>query len=212
MSLAAELSSKYDEIHASIPRETSAVLKKATADHKHSYDPSQAIQIGAKLPDFQLYDAKGDQVSLHGLLTRGALLIKFYRGQWCPYCNIELRALQKLLPDYRAHGVTLVAVSPELPDQALSTAQVNGLEFTVLSDVGCDLARKLGIIYEQPEDMSSLLDFVDWERSYGDRSFVVPVPATILVDGKGVVRKSHVEAAWHKRLEPSTTLAWLEEL
>jgi len=212
MSIAVELSTKYDEIHRTAGPSISAALKKATTDHKNSFDPSKAIQVGDKFPEFQLSDAKGEQVSLQDLLRRGPLLISFYRGQWCPYCNIELHALQKLLPEFKAKGVTLVAISPELPDQALSTAEQNGLEFPVLSDVGNKLAKQLGIVYAQPEDMSSLLTFVDWEKSYGNKSFEVPVPATILVDGKGIVRNTFVEAAWHVRLDPSTTLQWIKEL
>ena len=212
MSLAVDLSSKYDELHSSISPSASAGLQQAVANHKRTYDSSKAIQVGEKFPEFTLNDARGQQVSSRDLLRRGPLLISFYRGQWCPYCNLELRALQKQLPAFQAKGVTLVAISPELPDQALETAEAAGVEFQVLSDVGNKLARQLGIVFAQPEQMSSLLDFVDWEKSYGDKSYEVPVPATILVDKDGFVRNTFVEATWHQRLEPSETLRWVEEL
>lgn len=212
MSLAAELSSKYDELHRTVPPSTSTALKKATIDHKHAFDPSKALQVGEKFPDFQLGDAKGERVTLQDLFTHEPLLISFYRGQWCPYCNLELCALQKSLPELKGKGVTLVAISPELPDQALLTAKENGVEFPVLSDVGNKLARKVGILWAQPKAMADELWFVDWQKNYGDNSFEIPVPAVFLVDKSGYVRNTFVEATWHERLEPSKALQWIEEL
>ena len=134
------------------------IIKKAGDEFKASYDVSQAIQPGARFPEFTLQDATGLAVSLSGLLADGPVFFSFYRGSWCPYCNLELRALQKILPDFKAKGVRLVAVSPELPDQSLTTSEKNGLEFTVLSDVHNDLARQLGIVFSQPDEMRTVFN------------------------------------------------------
>jgi peroxiredoxin len=106
-----------------MPKEASDVILTSTADIKASYDSTTAVQVGQTLPEFTLSDATGKQVSSASLLAKGPLLISFYRGEWCPYCNLELRALQKVLPQFEAKGVTFVAISPELPDTSLSTVR-----------------------------------------------------------------------------------------
>lgn len=121
MSLAAELQATFDEAHRQMPKEASDVILTSTADIKTLYDPTKATHVGQKLPDFTLFDATGKQVSSASLLAKGPLLISFYRGEWCPYCNLELRALQKILPEFEAKGVTVVAISPELSDISLFT-------------------------------------------------------------------------------------------
>lgn len=122
MSLAADLQATFDYFHTgAAPKEVSRTILKVTEDFKATYDPSKATQVGQKLPSFTLPDALGNEVSSSSLLAKGPLLISFYRGEWCPYCNLELRALQKILPQFAEKGVTLVAISPELPDTSLST-------------------------------------------------------------------------------------------
>jgi len=214
MSLAAELQAVYEASHKAMPAEASQIILKTTADFKASYDPASAIQVGKLLPAFTLPDALGQNISSASLISKGPLLISFYRGEWCPFCNLELRSLQKLLPQLTAKGVTLVAISPELPDTSLETKEKLELSFTVLSDVGNKLAREIGIVFKHPEKMGDLLknSGVDFEKRNGDASLEVPVPATFLVDGKGVIRNAFVDADFAKRLEPETALKWIDEL
>jgi peroxiredoxin len=212
MSLPNDLALKYDEIHSSVPPQVSATLKKVTADHKRDYDPSKAIQPGSRFPDFELSDALGHQVSLQSLLKKGPILISFYRGQWCPYCDLALRALQKHLPEFERKGVTLVAISPQLPDQSLSQAEKAGVKFPVLSDVGNKVAEQVGIAFSQPQEMIDILGHVDWQTLYGDKDFKIPVPSNFLVDRDGIVRNSFVEAGWHERMDPTVALEWVEAL
>ena len=214
MSLANELSTFYDNFHKTAPTEMSATIKTTTKNFKETFDPRKAIQVGSTLPTFRLKDATGKEVTSHDLLANDALLISFYRGEWCPFCNIELRALQKHLHDFKAKGVNLVAISPELPDQSLTTTEKNGLEFTVLSDVGNKLARQLGILFAQPDAMRPVFETagVDWKARYGDDAFEVPVPVTLLVDKTGIVRNTHIDADYSKRLEPATALDWIDAL
>jgi len=214
MSLAAELQATFEGAHKQMPKEASNAILTSTADIKASYDPTKATQVGQKFPDFTLSDATGKQVSSASLLAKGAILISFYRGEWCPFCNLELRALQKVLPEFEAKGVTLVAVSPELPDTSLSTKEKLELTFPVLSDVGNKLAKQLGIVWQQPEALRPFLTGfgIDWKHRYGNESFQVPVPATFLVGKDGVVRNSFIDADYTKRLEPQVALAWCDEL
>ena len=122
--------------------------------------------------------------------------------------------LQKHLPAFVAKGVTLVAITPELPDRTLSTTEKIELKFPVLSDVGNTFARKLGIVWKQPDTLKPVFKQFghDLNKFNGDDSFEVPYPATILVDGKGVVRNLYVEPDYTKRLEPEVALGWVDEL
>lgn len=133
---------------------------------------------------------------------------------WCPYCNIELRALQAALPEISAHEATLVAVSPETPDQSLSTAEKNSLEFSVLSDLGNRVAREYGLVFTLPESLRPVYaDFgIDIPTRNGDDSFDLPVPATYVIDQNGNVRFAFVNADYRQRAEPSDILSSLSKL
>ncbi|KIJ39637.1 hypothetical protein M422DRAFT_230595 [Sphaerobolus stellatus SS14] len=145
--LTEQLSQLYTDIHTTIPKEISEKINTMLSEHSASFDVSKAAKAGDKLPDFKIKDAFGKEVSRDELLAGGNIVLSFYRGEWCPYCNLELRALQKIVPELAANGTTLVAISPELPDQAFVTSQKNELKFPVLSDLGNGLARKRGIYH-----------------------------------------------------------------
>ncbi|KAL5335696.1 AhpC/TSA family-domain-containing protein [Aspergillus crustosus] len=157
MSLQSELANAFGEFQKAAPQPVLETFSAGLTDLKSTFDPSKAIQPGQKLPAFTLQDATGTAISSGTLLEDGALLISFYRGEWCPFCNLELRALQKRLPEFKALGVKLVAVSPQLPDSSLSVAEKNALEYPVLSDVGNKFARELGIVWTQPETFQPIL-------------------------------------------------------
>ncbi|KIJ35654.1 hypothetical protein M422DRAFT_34588 [Sphaerobolus stellatus SS14] len=213
--LTQELSDFYTKIHSNIPKDASNTLNSIEAEHSATFDYANAVKAGDKLPDFKLTDTFGKEVTRDELLAQGNVLLSFYRGEWCPFCNLEMRALQKILPELAARGTTLVAVSPELPDQAIVTSQKNEITFPILSDVGNGLARQLNIVFKQPErihEVWNLMGGIDWKARYGDNSLEVPVPATILVDKTGTIRNVHLDPNWTKRLEPTTVLTWIDQL
>ena len=214
MSLSTELSQAYDGFHSSVPPDISQTVRTAASDHKASYDPKKAIQVGDQLPKFELPDINGKTVTSDSLLAQGPLLISFFRGEWCPFCSLELKAVQKHLADFQAKGTTLVAISPELSGQSQTTTEKHDLKFPVLSDVGAKYARQLNLVFEQPESLRSVYKFagIDWEGRYGSDSLVVPVPATLLVDRNGKVRNIFVDANFAERLEPETALGWIDRL
>ncbi|TVY73553.1 Peroxiredoxin Q-chloroplastic-like protein [Lachnellula suecica] len=211
MSLAPQLNAVLEGFK-NAPTAIKEPIIKSQADIIASFDPKKAIQPGTKLPLFALSDATGKQVSSADLLAKGPLLINFYRGEWCPFCNIELRALQQRLPEFESKGVTLVAISPELPNTSLTTTEKHELKFTVLSDVGNKFARELGIVWDMPDELRPIFDKLghDLKAKNGDDSFAVPIPATILVDGKGVVRNVYAEPNYTKRLEPQVIMEWID--
>lgn len=193
--------------------EGSAPITNAIEQFIQDFDPKTAIQVGDKFPDFVLTDATGKPVSSADLLAKGSLLITFYRGEWCPYCNIALQFLQRHLEEFKARGVTLVAMTPELPDFSLSTAEKNEIAFPVLTDRGNEVAKKLGIIYDQ----SSVRDIhgqmgVNMKERNGDDSYEMPIPATLLVDRSGTVRNIYMNPDYRTRIEPKLALEWIDAL
>ncbi|MCJ1375556.1 hypothetical protein MMC20_006793 [Loxospora ochrophaea] len=214
MALAPQLSAVFANFQAQAPPPVQEALGAATKDFSASFDPSAAIKPGNPFPSFTLTNALGEAVTSASLLAQGPLLINFYRGEWCPFCNLALRALQQHLSAYTAKGVTLVAISPELPNNSLSTTEKHALKFPVLSDEGNALARQLGIVFQQPDSLRPIFDKFgnDLKARNGDDSFALPIPATILVDAGGVVRNVFVEPDYKKRLEPATALEWIDEM
>ena len=214
MSLAPQLLATYEKFNATAPDAAKAPINAAREDFARTYDTSKAIQPGQKLPEFRMQNAVGKEVSSSELLSRGPVLLTFYRGEWCPYCNLAVAALQKHVEDFKARGVTLVAISPELPNHSLTMTEKNNLKFDVLTDEGNKFAAKLGILFQQPDSLRAVFEIFgrDMKEWNGDDSLIVPVPATILVDQEGVVRNTFIDPDYTKRCEPTTALKWIDEM
>ncbi|KAG9236619.1 thioredoxin-like protein [Amylocarpus encephaloides] len=214
MSLSAQLSAVLEGFSQKAPPDVVKVIRESVADFDASFQRDLTIKPGQKLPPFNLSDALGNQIRSDELLARGPLLITFYRGEWCPYCNLALRALQQHLDEFTAKGVTLVGISPSLPNSSLSMTEKNDLKFQVLSDVRNEYAKELGILFPMPDSLRPVFAQFgnDMKAFNGDDSFEVPVPATFLVDREGVVRNAFIETDYSKRVEPSTVLGWIDSL
>jgi peroxiredoxin len=174
----------------------------------------RSLKPGDRAPDFNLPDTRGGYVRLKDLLAAGPVVLSFYRGGWCPYCNLELRALQQVLPEITRLGAKLVAVSPQTPDETLSTTEKNALSFSVLSDIGSTAAKSFGIAYDLAEELRPL-----YARSghalpekNGDGSWLLPIPATYVIDTDGTVALAFVDVDYRNRLEPAEILAALQTL
>ena len=173
-----------------------------------------AIVAGDIAPDFTLPNITGDPVTLYRALNSGPVVLSFYRGGWCPFCNLELQALQAQLSEFRALGANLIGISPETPDNSLSAIDKHQLEFEVLSDIGNKTASKYGLLFTVYEEMRPL--YLKWRldvpASNGDDSWELPVPATYVIDTASVVRAAHVDKDYTRRMEPAQILATLREL
>jgi peroxiredoxin len=151
-----------------------------------------------------------------GGIRRGSLIspfvLTFYRGEWCPWCNLTLRAYQRILPQIRALGASLVAVSPQTPEHSLSTVEKKELTFTVLSDVGNIVARKYRLVFTLEQTIRTLYTTIgaDLPSFNGDPSWELPMPATFLLAQDGTVRLAFVDEDFTHRLEPATLLAGLQ--
>ena len=212
--LTAQLKAQNDQARARLPQESLAVMDDATSTLAASGITDTSLAVGAAAPDFTLPGVDGEQVSLAKLLTDGPVVLAFYRGGWCPYCNLELRALQAALADITAVGATLVAISPQLPDNSLSTAEKLELAFPVLSDVGNVVAREYGLVFSLPEDLRSVYDGfgIDLPAANGDQTFELPVPATFVIDRDGSVAWRFVDPDYTHRGDPADVLAAVKAL
>ncbi len=186
-----------------------AMMEAATADLRATGIEARALQVGDTVPDLTLPDALNKPVSLSALWQRGPLVLIFYRGGWCPYCNLELRAWQQQLPALKHMGAQLVAVSPQTPDNSLTTAEKNELAFPVLSDSALLAATAFSVAFEMPPELIALYSGVgnDLPVLNGNGRWVLPVPATYVIDRHGRVVYAHVEADYRERAEPADVLA-----
>lgn len=189
--------------------ETIVTMETATADLKAIGIEQHALRVGDTAPELSLHDALDQPVALGELWRRGPLVVIFYRGGWCPYCNIELRAWQQRLPELKRMGATLVAISPQTPDNSLSTAEKNELAFPVLSDSALKAAESFQIAFELPPKLVELYGRAgnDLPVLNGNGRWVLPMPATYVIGQDGRILFSHVEADYRERAEPADVLA-----
>lgn len=212
--LAERIAAFNAQLRSQAPAEVIDTLTEEIAGLVRAGHGSQAPKSGDLAPAFTLPDARGEQRSLRQLLERGPVVLSFYRGQWCPYCDLQLRAYQEILPRVRALGATLVAISPQVPDESLSTVEKKNLEFHVLSDVGNRVARSYGLVFKLPEPIAAVQRGlgIDLEKSNGDSSGELPVPATFVVASDGRIAHAYVNADYRERLEPAELIRALEKL
>ena len=196
------------------PAEVIETMQGATQKLVDSGLAESSLKAGDKTPDFSLPNAESKLVSSADLLGKGPLVINFYRGAWCPYCNLELKAFQDILPEISSLGAQLVAISPNLPDESLSTIEKHALAFEVLSDIGNGLSRAFGLVFTLDSSLQPLYQKfgIDLEASNGDSSFELPIPATYVVNTDGTIALAFVDADYSKRLEPAEVVASLRSL
>jgi peroxiredoxin len=180
---------------------------------KNSGILENALNVGDKAPDFVLNNALNNPISLYDELKNGPVILTWYRGGWCPYCNITLQFLQNKLPEFQQAGATLIALTPELPDKSLSTSEKNELQFSVLSDVGNKVGKSYGVVFELTTDVASIYEDAFGMSDYnGDESYQLPLAATYIIDQNGIIKYAFLDADYRKRAEPNDLIEVLETL
>ena len=214
MNLQAELQKTKEEFSGQIPEEVSQIMQSATETLIQSGIAQTCLKEGNKMPAFSLPNARNEIVSSDKLLKEGPLVINFYRGGWCPYCSLELKAFQDILPEITKLGAQLVAISPNLPDKSLSSIQKDALSFQVLSDLQNKVARQFGLVYTLNAKLQPLYKQmgIDLPEFNGDESYELPLPATYVVDSDGIIKLAFADVDYTKRLEPNKVIDMLNEL
>lgn len=196
------------------PADKAAAFQRGVDELAASGVAARAVKAGDAAPDFTLTNARGTAVTLSALLARGPVVLTFYRGGWCPYCNLQLRAYQRILPDLRAAGATLVAIAPERPDDTLSTAEKNALEFEVLSDAVGEVGAAYRVYFELSAELQALYAAGgnDLAKRNADGRWHLPIPATYVIARDGRVAAAFVDVEYRNRAEPSDILAALHAI
>lgn len=190
------------------------VMANATKKLKASGIEKSGLQVGDKIEDFSLPNAVGQMLNLYDLLTKGPVVLTFYRGGWCPVCNMQLKDLEQNLPEFESYGAELVAVSPELPDNSMTTKEKNQLSFEVLFDNHNELARRLGLVFALDESLRTIYkDYgIDIPKQNGDYSYEMPIPATFVINNDKEVVYMFKDADYQKRANNEDIIMALKNL
>ena len=176
-----------------------------------------SLKPGARMPDFDLPNVEGRFVASPALLEHGPLVVSFFRGGWCPFCTTELSALQQAAPEIAARGASLVAITPDTGAALAAAKRDNALGYEVLSDVDFGVALQFGLVYRVPDTIRELyrrldLDLGARHGSAHDDVWLLPIPATYIVDRSGMVRVAEVDCDFRRRMEPAAVIRALDEL
>ncbi|MCQ8887953.1 AhpC/TSA family protein [Pseudoalteromonas carrageenovora] len=212
MSLKAQIDAYNVQKEAKLPADVLALMDTTNEELIAQHIKDNALQIGAKVENFSLVNHNGESIELNDLLNKGPVIVSFYRGGWCPYCNLELKALNDYLAQFKTQSAQLIAISPQLPDETLSTTQKNELDFDVLSDVSNKVAEQFGLLFTLDERIQALYTQfgIDFEHYYGDKSFKLPLPATYVINQEGVITYAFLNEDYTLRAEPIDIMAALE--
>ncbi|MGG7440007.1 peroxiredoxin-like family protein [Chryseobacterium arthrosphaerae] len=201
--LAKQIEQLNQELSSQLPQEVINAFGKSVDDLKTKNMEDRCIRPGEKMPEFILPNATGKMIDSNDILKKGKMILAFYRGSWCPYCNLELKFLQDNLSRIKDKNAVLIAVSPQTPDHSLSMAEKNRLGFEVLSDQNNDFAKKLGIVFQ-------LQDFVlPYYRNLGinlsefnnNDENLLPVPAVFVVDQDRRVIFKYLDVNYMNRVD-----------
>lgn len=173
-----------------------------------------ALGVGDSAPDFMLKDHEGKEVGLHALLQNGPVILTWYRGGWCPYCNIALQAWIEVNPDIIKRGATLLALTPELPDATAATVKKHGLPFVVLTDLNHVAAEKFGLVFKLDQDTAKRYEekFQLSLKNGADAGTRLPLPATYVIASDRKIAYAFLNPDYKKRAEPAKAIEVLDGL
>ncbi len=207
MSLSQILTERKSKNEQNIPSDKWVIMERAIKDLKNENLSNKAIKTGEILPDFSLPNIHNNLISLTDF-NADFLIVSFYRGGWCPFCNMELKALQDILPEAKKLNAELVAISPETPDNSITTHEKNELSFEVLSDLNNTYATSIGLVFKLPEDLREVYHSfnIDVPKHNNNYDYELPMPATYVLNSKREIIYHFVPEDYTERLEPTTIL------
>lgn len=205
--LGGQISDFQSQRPAPDPRQR-AIMEKAASDLATAM-PEPGLKVGSHAPDFSLPDALGATVRLKDLLAQGPVILTFYRGAWCPYCNLQLKAMKESLPHFQRYGAQLVAVTPQTPDRSRGQIEKDAYPFPILSDLDNRVMQAYNLYFEVPDELHAMylqdfkLDIADYN---GAGRHGLPVPGTFVIDRQGIIRSAFADTDYKKRMEPAAII------
>ncbi|MGJ8550192.1 peroxiredoxin-like family protein [Winogradskyella wichelsiae] len=210
-SLKSKLDKKRADFELNADNAKKTIYAAGFADVENSKIISLAKQIGDQAPNFTLNNALEQPVTLKDYLKKGPVVLTWYRGGWCPYCNLTLKQLQQELPNFKASGANLLALTPELPDASVSTSEKNDLQFEVLSDIGNKVAKDYGIVFKLTDDVAKIYNAsFGLNEHNGDVTNELPLAATYIINEEGKIDYAYLNTDYRNRAEPSEITAFLK--
>ena len=212
MSLHENIASLKSQIEQKLPASTRAIMDQATSNLKSSGIMDGVVKVGEALPSFTLPSQDGMPVDLARLLVDGPLVVSVFRGAWCPYCMLELEALEKEAQGFRDAGATLLIISPQSQAASAKMKADKGFSFDILSDLGNLYTQRLGLVFSLPDDLRKVYSGIgiDLPAFNGTDAWQLPMPARLVVGKDGLVRDTNINADYTSRPEPSETVRILK--
>ncbi len=214
MNLQEAIKEMQNSMLADIPEETRSIMMRATEKLIQSGIDKNAKKAGDKIPDFTLPNSRGEDVAVSDLLKKGPLVISFYRGAWCPYCNLEFKALNDAYPAIREYGAELIAISPNLREKTAQFAAENPFQFDLLSDEGNRVAGEFGLVFTLPDELRPIYEQfgINIPDYNGPDNYDIPIPATYVVNTDGSIVHAYVNPDYTQRMEPDEIVSILQKM
>ena len=214
MSLQDQLDAFKAQFKTQAPDGAFDAFARSTQELIDSGQAERAVKAGDTAPDFTLTDQDGKPVSLKEMLTEGPVVLSFYRGVWCPYCNIELKALEQSAEDIRARGASLVAISMQGAADSRKSQRDSKLSFPILTDNAGELAAEFGIRWTLQDYVIEFHKMfgVELPKIHGDGKWNLPMPARYVIDTDGTVAYAEVNPDYTRRPDPSDLFPVLDKL
>jgi peroxiredoxin len=214
MRLQDELDARRDKCYENTPPHIWRVRQEAIDDLVSTGIAESAIHAGDHAPEFRLRDPDGKVISSYDLLNRGPVLIFFYRGGWCPYCNLDLRAIQAVAQQFRSSGASIVAVSQQSAHESRSTERMNGLSFSSLVDRGGEVARAFGVRWKLPRELraTEIESGLDLAAVNGEPSWTLTMPARYVISREGIIEYADISADYTRRCDPTELFPVLSQI
>ena len=210
-----KLESIKQRIEGNMPPSYLKIMHKATHDLEKSGIQNKVLKVGQKAPAFELFNQNGEAISSEELLSKGMLVLTFYRGVWCPYCNADLANLKKYVPEIEETGATLLGISPELPQFLKKISAMQKLNFDILHDEKNALAAQFGLKFFYPQDLKELYRDkfnINLEVQQGNDEWALPMPARFVIDQEGVIRYAESEPDYRNRPNPDELMDVLKNV
>ncbi len=215
MEFQAKLENIKKRIEGNMPPSYLQVMHRATHDLEQSGIQDKVLKVGDKAPEFELVNQNGETVSSTDLLSKGKLVLTFYRGVWCPYCNADLANLKKYVPEIEGANAMMVGISPELPQYLKKIITMQRLNFDILHDEKNALAAQFGLKFFYPEDLKTLYRDkfnINLEVQQGNNEWALPMPARFVIDQDGVIQYAESKPDYRDRPDPDELLETLQNL